>query len=290
MTSEICRMGSKDHDKVLSLHAERYVVTVKKSKIRHKLLQVIFSKKDGSLFVNFPYFMHSKGLVSLVTIRRNVLPPMNVSLKPGGRVTSHRVKYSHHLDGKAHFSQTGLARSLVRKRSVPLTSAEGHLFTVKMHGIGDFEPVDHQKEKQPASEKRTAINFEAGRVESEAVKIVGRWYSQKALLRRTIVSKYPGKVSGPYVTGITPEGKVYQVALLGPPIGTPTDEYILMLTCEGIPRENTSLKSTLFFIGGFDHETIVDDLRRETTFLVLSYPVDNYEELAQELGTIDLET
>ena len=69
---------------------------------RHNILQIGFLK-DGSLVVHFPYFKHTRGLLSVVSVPQ--MRTADVSLEPGGKCTSHLVKYTHHVDGEAHFSQ-----------------------------------------------------------------------------------------------------------------------------------------------------------------------------------------
>ena len=46
------------------LKSERFVVGVHADTQRRNVFQVQFSGKDGSIFVNFPYFQHSTGIVS----------------------------------------------------------------------------------------------------------------------------------------------------------------------------------------------------------------------------------
>jgi hypothetical protein len=48
------------------------------------------------------------------------------------------VKYAHHRDGEAHFSQTGRVYTHVRKRSVPLNEQIGHLWTIQLQGLNGF--------------------------------------------------------------------------------------------------------------------------------------------------------
>jgi hypothetical protein len=64
----------------------------------------VFFGKDGDLFVTFPYFRHREGILSICRLQANGENQTTVNLEQGGKVTSHRVKYSHHLSGRAHFS------------------------------------------------------------------------------------------------------------------------------------------------------------------------------------------
>lgn len=128
--------------------SERFVITVETGDDRRKVFQVLFQKSDGSLFVSFRYFKDVAGLLTLVTLNARTKYPTSVSLLDGGKVTGHKVKYSHHPDGRVHFSQDGKVRTVIQKKSIPLSEAEGHLFTVQLQGLKDFSELS-AKEKQP---------------------------------------------------------------------------------------------------------------------------------------------
>lgn len=262
--------------------AERYIVTVETSSRRHKILQIMFGKKDGSLYVNFPYFKHNEGLTSIVTIPANITYPTTAELTPGGKATSHLVKYSHHSDGRVHFSQDGRVRSTVRKQSVPLAEADDHMFTVKFQGLSEFELGDPSEDKAPPTIKRKIVNFRFPDIEPEALKIVGRWYS-----RANLVKRIQGTVNGPIIPCLTRDGEKAWGILLANPHRLQGEEYILLLICEPIPLLDKEQEAALTFIGGFDPSNIVNDRSIATTFLAFTYPVKNLDELARELGSID---
>jgi len=113
------------------------VAAVASGNDRRNLIQIHFLKSDGSLFITFPYFTHSNGLLSVVTIPEGQHSG-EVYLDKEGRCASHRVKYSHHVSGEALFSLTGQISSEIRRKSVPLRNAAGHLFTVIAQGITEF--------------------------------------------------------------------------------------------------------------------------------------------------------
>lgn len=261
--------------------SERYVITIASASGRYKILQVVFGNKDGSIYVNFPYFVNHEGLVSLVHFPGNIQLPTSLSLEPGGKVTSHLVKYSHHPTGRAHFSQDGKVLSEIRKESVPLNKAEGHIFTTMFQGLEYFEPADHVKDAG-YTKKRTTLNFSFEDTEPEAIKIVGRWYRLTNLAKRI-----QGTVSGPAVPCETPDGKKYWAFLLGHPYDVENKDSVLMLTCEAVPKLDKDEESALTFIGGFDHPKTVNDTKVDTTFLAFSYPIQNHEELKHKLGSID---
>jgi hypothetical protein len=111
--------------------AECIVIAVKRKGNYSKVFQIVFSKRDGSIYINFPYFKHSKGVVSIATMPAGAKYPLEVSFIESGKVTSHLVKYSHHPDGMAHFSQDGYVKTQIRKQSIALTELDGHFFKIK---------------------------------------------------------------------------------------------------------------------------------------------------------------
>jgi len=267
--------------------SERYVITIQVGQNRYKVLQIVFGQKDGSLFVNFPYYQHSEGLVSVATLAGGKGGNKKISLIPGGKVTSHLVKYSHHPDGMALFSQTGRVLSAVRKKSIPLAQQEGHIFTTQFQYLKAFAVADTIKDRNKYDPKRSVINFSFGDEEPEAIKIVGRWYTLKELLSRIVVNDGKTKIFGPKVPCRTDAGKTYKGFLLSPREGNPMDKFALLLTCEAIPKLDKLEQTCLTFIGGFDPLYIINNLEVDTTMLALSYPASNYDELRKSVGSID---
>ena len=262
--------------------AERYVITVEVNTHRYKLLQFMFRKTDGSLFITFPYYEHSEGIVSLIIWTPQNVPPADLSLEPGGKATSHLVKYSHHPDGRAHFSQDGKVYTAIKKQSVPISKIQGHTFTVQLQGLTSFEQLDRTEHNLPPTVKRTILNFSFGTEAPAAVKIVGRWYSQAVLM-----NNMQSGILGPVMTAVNPAGRSYSAFLCSAPERHAGEGRILVITCEPIPSLSKDEETTLTFIGGFDEPAIVNDLSKTTSFLALSYPIENADELATRIGTID---
>jgi hypothetical protein len=262
--------------------SERFVITCNVNNKKYKIFQIIFGS-DGSLFVNFPYYLNSEGLVSLVKYPKNIEQPTDLNLEPGGRVTSHLVKYTHHLDGEAHFSQDGLVKTEIRKKSIPLHGVNGHIFTTQLQGLKNFKSTNI---RESSSIKRMILTFNLGDSEPDAIKIVGRIYSSEQVINR-FRSKFPVSEIGPIAPMIV-RGKQYSAPFLSPPIHNPSDNYILTLTCEKVPKLDKQESTTLTFIGGFDSHDLINNLSADTTFLALCYPISNYEECKKQIGCIDL--
>ena len=80
----------------------------------YKIFKVIFQKRGG-IFVSLPYYRYPKGIVSEMVLPANKVPTYQISLQELGKVTSNKVKYSHPLDGRAHFSQDSKIYSYFKK-------------------------------------------------------------------------------------------------------------------------------------------------------------------------------
>jgi SEC-C motif len=265
-----------------SIRTERCIVVVEVASKRYKLLQVMFFK-DGSLCLNFPYFKHAEGLTSVVTVPANITYPANPELNPGGKATTNLVKYSHHPDGRAHFSQDGRVRSTVRKQAAPLTEAVDHIFTIKLQGLSAFEIANVSGSgKQPAS-KRKVVNLVFHDIVPDAFKIVGRWYSINHLKGRLRIGS-----SNPVFLTMSEDGKNRSWGILfANPYLIGNEQYFLMLNFHPIEKFDDHREASMTFLGGFDHPDVINDVGKETTFLAFTYPVSNIDELATDIGTID---
>lgn len=196
----------------------------------------------------------------------------NINLAAGRKTASHLVKYTHHIDGEAHFSQDGKVKTAMRRRSIALASQQGHIFSLLVQGLEGFDEADPLKDVG-ISPTRAVVNFEMGR--PEAVKLVGRWRE----VRHIRVSHA--------IESIGPIVKIQngQRALLlaAPNAGT---TQVLAVTCEAIPKLGPE-PETMAFYGGFDSAEVVNDLTRETGLLGFIYPASDPEALRKRIGTVD---
>lgn len=264
--------------------AEKFVFTVQVENKRYKIFQIIFGKSDGSLYTTFPYFDINEGIVS-IGILPALLTTSQVNLQSKGKVTSRQVKYAHHPDGEVHFSQTGKVSTSIRRKSLPLSKAEGHLFSIHAQGLSHFE-LDPVQDDHPPKMKRTVLNFNFKDEKPEAIKIVARWYQAKTLMSR----QTQGRFFGPGVSAQTPDGRITSVVFIGPPKGWLMERYVLLVNCEAIARLNEDDEAVLNFIGGFDAPTQINDISRSSSFLCVTYPASNYKELLNQIGSIDLDS
>lgn len=234
---------------------------------------------DGSLFVSFPYSKHSKGLLSIGNVPAGQATA-EVSLEPQGKCTSHKVKYSHHRSGEALFSQDGKIFSAVRRQSVPLNSAEGHVFTVQAAGLNEFQPAIRSKDLAQPTAQRANLTFELGSELPQAIKIVGRLYKDSQLETR-IRGDTPSLV-GP-ILPVKDGVSLSSAFCVGNPSAVLAD-MLLLVTCQVMAPQKPW--SGLIFQGGFDPREQFEDVNQSASFLALSYPIEDFDELASRLGSV----
>jgi hypothetical protein len=151
------RAGRKPME-VTAFRSEHVVVTVKADGHRHKIFQIFFGA-DGSLYVTFPYFTHTNGILAVVTITGPPGSSSTVDLADTGKVASHLDKYSHHPNGRAHFSQDGKVRTEIKRQAVALNSQRGHIYTLLVQNLRSFPAVNSGKEIS-TSPRRTTLTFD----------------------------------------------------------------------------------------------------------------------------------
>lgn len=263
--------------------SERFVFTVQLGNTRYKTFQIIFGKSDGSIYVNFPYFDFTEGILSEVTYP-GYLPSAKIDLKTKGMVTSKRVKYAHHPDGETHFSQAGKGNvsTSIRKKSIPLRESEGHIFSLNIQGLEYYKTDDTEQDHLPKKSK-TTLNFKLENKTSTTLKFVAHWYKPG-----TFLNQVKGKNFGPIVNTETPDKKRNQAFLIGAPLGFPMSEFVLLISCQETPPINEELDATLIFVGGFAPRKKGNDLHQELSFLCLTYPVSDYENLVEQIESIDM--
>src|SRR4051812_32816480 len=191
---------------------ERHIVSFGWNGGAVKLCQVQFH--HTGIFVHFPYHPDVEGIVSRVHV-----PPGGEgthSLEPGGAITSHKVKYSHHISGNAHFSQDGKVRTSVRGSAAELSADGGHIFSLDVQGLSsfrDFTTADYYGGKYGRG------YFELQGEEPESVHIAAYW---KLLRGRSIeLLRNPALLRGP--------GGVREVLAIAPPAGAQLGDGLLLL-------------------------------------------------------------
>jgi hypothetical protein len=260
---------------VQAFRSKSIVLTIKADGSRHKIIHVMFGR-DGTLYVSFPYFKHPTGILAVATMRHGV-STSDINLAGAGKVSSHLVKYSHHPDGRAHFSQDGKVKTEIKKQSVSLKSQQGHIFTVLVQGLSSFDLA--QDNETGTSPKRTTLTFDVPDANPRAFRIVGRWYYVEDLH----ADPRPPTV-GPIVVTKRSDGKMQPAFIIANP--HPGTQHVLLLTCE--PEKAISNDpNVLAFYGGFDPPSVVFDSAQPTSFLAFIYPAHDFQPLKASIGSID---
>lgn len=213
-----------------------------------KLCQLQF--EDEGFFVHFPYHPDAPGVAA-----RCVLPPRQVqttvNLADSGYVTSHRVKYSHHVDGNCHFSQDGKVVTTVRNLARPLTATAGHVFTLHVQGLSHYA--------EPKAKDDTEM-FDLGQAAAPgSLRLVGRW------LHHAI----PLHVQNPVGLDMPPAHKGLGIACC-PPVGSVFDGFVLLVEAFEMPLLDPNPTFILAFVGGFGPDML--DRAKESSFLAVTYP------------------
>ncbi len=265
--------------------APKAVVCVSTSLAHYKLCQIVFSRRDGSLFVTFPYFKRSEGIVSRVTIPPGSKPPYTMNLTEHGRTTSHLVKFSHHPDGQALFSQDGRVRTEIRRASFPLATTIGQLFDLHAFWLSGFELLDPRKAKRG----RPYLRFVHEGPPPAGVVVSADWRRKRDIEANT---EPPGGIAGPRASVKSRRtGATGQVLFLGQPLGWPLRDHVLMVECYRTDLPSGLGDEPMFvFMGGWDPHEVPDvgTPVEQTGCLACLYPAASPEELARTIGSIDL--
>ncbi len=282
-----CDSGKKykkcHYRKLFGYESEKITVSINRNGISYKIFKIIFhntkSSQKASIIISFPYHKNSKGLISLATFPGKKIKIKKLSLVSGGKVTSHKIKYTHWSDGSVHFSQDGKIYTLKKETSDNLLSSIGHIFTIQIKGLKGFETRSIEK-KANIKETDIELNLNAKDEADDSIKLTGWWYASEVIHPTTDEYKknYIFKQK---------EGFESICCALEPPKTSPLNKMILLL-CARREFMTKEKGSHLLFIGGFDKREKSKDINNDLHFLSMLYPARNYEVLKKQIGTIDL--
>ena len=258
-----------------AIRCERVVCVVKAADLRAKAFQIVFGE-DGSLFITFPYFRHRTGILSASAIPVTGTRQSQVNLEQGGKVTSHLVKYSHHTDGCAHFSQSGKIITAIKRQSIALDRQHGHIFSLIIQGLHALD-VAHAVKDAGTSPKRGVVDFQIE--PSEAIKFVGRWFDVTKMRLNN-----PTPTIGPTLLTLDPDGVQRNACLFASPHANA--KHVLAVTCERVPKLGPQPEMFMFY-GGFDPAEIMTDPTKEAGFLAFLYPQSEADKIRERLGSVD---
>lgn len=265
------------------LRSKRFTIGVKIGQNVHKIFQIHFQKRDGTIIIDFPYYKKCPGLLCYATLKVGTQYPTSIDFTQGGKVTSQLVKFSYHPDGNVHFSQDRRIFTLIKKRTVPLIDAHGHFFTVQINGPQDFKihPKGSKESYRPG--KRRHLVFEFPDTFNDSIKFLG-YYIHISEVAKSIVSR--GKANW-YIFIDESTGEQYPGFIIGPPSDNPLADKVLLIRRHLISTMTADNSSCLTFIGGFDAPEIAYDHTKATSFLGLMYPTEDFNVLKERIGTVD---
>ena len=259
-----------------AVRSDRVVCVINNGEIRVKVFQILFGK-DGSLFITFPYLKNRTGILSSAVIPATGTTTSQVNLQRGGKVTSHLVKYSHHPDGRAHFSQDGKIFTAIKRQSIPLDKQHGHLFSLLIQGLDALSPVNPLKDVSKSAAKKVLLDFPVK--PSPAFKFVGRWFNVDGLR-----CSEPTDSIGPIVPTRDEDGLFRAACMVASPYANP--RHVLLLTCYPIPSLGSEPECFCFY-GGFDPKVAMADPHKEAGFLAFNYPITDADEVRARIGSVD---
>lgn len=262
--------------------AERYVVAALVNGSARKLFQIAFSKKDGSLFVTFPYLKGCGGRLGVVTIPKGSSYFDTFTVGQNFPATSHLPKYSHHPSGQAHFSLSGKVRTAAIKQAVPLSQAGGHIFTARFQGFSHFNELERNR---TSTKQRGIIPFSFEDEKNvQSIKFVCHIQSEDQLTKRGGYNN-----TAIWMKVQLPDGRMFLGIALATPFYFEGVRRYLILYAECTDYFITNVEKGISFMGGFDPEDVVFDHSRDTTCLMMFiHELTNMNQLAATFGSIDL--
>jgi hypothetical protein len=268
------------HYSLRAFGADTIVISVRNGTFHKKILQINFKSRDGSIFVSLPYVRLGVGRLGILEVPPGT--PNSVQFGNQTSFTTHSVKYTHHPDGNAHFSQDGKIFTKIRKRSVPLASGSGHLFTAMVQGLEHFD--DAEPTSSP-SRKRQLVPIPLPEGTVAAVKLVAHLYSAQAVARRI---QQPSMDSA-LVPVQRPDGTRTVGAVLATRVFRDGNPHLLLVTADPIERVAPSQDCFFMFMGGFDPPATAFDHSQTLRLLMMLYPdATDLNWLKANLSCLDL--
>jgi hypothetical protein len=260
--------------------ADLYVIGADTPVGLRKLLQVICTANDGSIYVAFPYAQLGAGTIGVARIDPAPNVPRTITVGHDFPATVHTVKYAHHASGQAHFSLDGKIFTQIRREAAPLNEVNGHLFSVMLQGFNQFEPLDPGKRNK---KRRSTVVLALSDAAQPAVKIVGRLYRED---RAPLAALHD--VPGSTGYSVATEHGVVPGVLLLTSLRSGGRRWFLLITMESIPLINHQGEAFMTFMGGFDHECVAFDHSLPLECLMFFYPHrGDLQHVIDRAGTVD---
>lgn len=227
------------------------------------LFQVQFH--ESSIFIHFPYQPDRPGAIS-----RRQLPPGNThtfDVVDTGHATTKKIKYSHPIDGRAHFSQDGQIRTTVRNQAACLNRSAGHFFSIEFGGIKQFRNC-----KSRLSSNTAAVQFSfSSNAPVDPLHCAGFWFKGEPGIRPTGLTNpvLIDQKTGPPTPAIA----------IAPPSNSPLSGGIIAISARSAANgvEVDPDDFLLMFTGGFEEN--LADATAKSSFLAMQYPIKDITKL-----------
>lgn len=273
------------------VHSERFTVLFGTPGNYRRLFKVQFERHTHGLgfFVHLPYFAHNRGVLATVTMPATD-GEVKVNFRDTSTTTMERVKYAHHPDGTAHFSQDGRIITAVETQAVPLNQHESHLFTVNFWGTGDFA-ISKAKDQKPPTTDEASVMFEPDDLTLPPPEQVGRIIASRYTSPATGISvarqvEQAGKIQRPVVFRRWDGEDDVGIPIF--PAYMQIDEFHINLRYMPMKRQERDPASMLALFGGF-HAPLGRKGPLRGIFISYADRDDaEWEQLVRDRDTLDL--
>ena len=225
------------------------------------LLQVQFH--GPRIFIHFPYQPDAPGILNRVEVPPGSTHNINVTDTADG--TTRHVKYSHPIDGRAHFSQDGQIVTTIRNQAQPLNRSVGHIFSVDIAGISLFRKCSN---KVPPGTSSSQFVFN-GKHPPDPLHCAGFWFK--------LEEGNPEGMTNPVIVDLA-SGRRQGIAI-APPQNSPLHGRVLVIFPrngpEGLAAEPGEFR--LIFVGGFAVD--LQDTSASSSYLTMQYPTGDISAL-----------
>lgn len=273
------------------VHSERFTVLFGTPGNYRKLFKVQFERHLHGLgfFVHLPYFTHTRGLLGPITLPAGP-GERNIDYGSNSTTTNERVKYTHHPDGRAQFSQDGKIVTEVVTQAVPLNQHESHLFTVNFWGIQDFAMAT-AKDLKPPTTDNAPVMFEPQDLTLPPREQVGRIIASRYTVPYTGMQVAPqvassGKIQTPVVLRRWDGELDHGIPIF--PAYMQLNEFHIRLRYVSMARTATQQESGLSLIGGFHAPLGIEGPVRGIFITYAARGDAEWVQLQYERGTVDL--
>lgn len=227
----------------------------------HDLFQVQF--QGSRIFIHFPYQPDAPGI-----LRRVELPPGSThtfDVTDTAHGTTRKIKYSHPIDGRAHFSQDDQILTTIRNQAVPLDRSVGHLFSIDIAGISLFRKCSNRVTPGTA-----AIQFAYnGEQAPDPLHCAGFWFK--------LEEGNPEGMTNPVIVDF--ESGPQRGVAIAPPGNSPLRGWVLVIfprnAAERLAVDPSEFR--LIFVGGFAAD--LHDTDVSSSFLAMQYPAEDISAL-----------